>query len=165
MTTTKKRWREKGRKDSGNFSLIPHMVQDSPNWKACGGTAIKLLCDLARQYNGRNNGDLCAARSVLATRGWRSPDTLDRALQELLHYGFITLTRQGGRNLSNLYGLTWHAIDECDGKLDCSATRVASGDWKLAKPPFKRRPKIESSSTESVATNYGIRTSGTSKAA
>lgn len=165
MIVTKKRWREKRRKESGNFTLIPHAVQDSPNWKECSGSAVKLLCDLARQYNGRNNGDLCAARSVLATRGWRSPDTLDRALHELLHYGFITLTRQGGRNLANLYGLTWQAIDECEGKLDCSATRVASGDWKLAKPRFKRRRKIESSSTESVATNYGIRTSGTSKAA
>jgi len=165
MKPADRRLRGTGRKESGSFSLIPHMIQDSPNWKACSGTAVKLLCELVRQFNGRNNGDLCAARSVLATRGWRSPDTLDRALQELLHLGFITLARQGGRNLANLYALTWHPIDECGGKLDCAPTKVATGDWKHPKPPFKRRPKIKNSSTESVATNYVIRTSRNSEAA
>lgn len=163
--TTKKRHKEKGRQDSGPFVKLLHEIQDSANWKACGGTAIKLLCAMARQYNGKNNGDLGASIRVMASLGWRSSDTLDRSLKELLHYGFITLTRQGGRNSASLYAITWRPIDECGGKLDCRATSVASNEWKQTKPPFKRSPKNASSSSESGATRYGIRSSDVSKAA
>jgi hypothetical protein len=165
MKVTKKRQKEKGRKESGPFTAIPHAVQDCPNWKLCSGTSIKLLCELARQFNGRNNGDLCAAMSVLRNKGWRSPDTLSRSLKELLHFGFITLTRQGGLNRANLYALTWKPIDECEGKLDCGPTAVASGDWKVAKTRFKPQGKNASPNTESVAARYGIRSSRSQLAA
>jgi hypothetical protein len=163
--TTKKRFKEKGRKQSGPFVKLPHEVQDSANWKLCGGTAIKLLCAMARQYNGKNNGDLGASIKVMAALGWRSSDTLDRSLKELLHYGFITLTRQGGRNSANLYAITWQSIDECGGKLDCRATIVASHEYKQPKALFKRSPKNTPSSSESGATRFGIRSSDVSKAA
>lgn len=55
------RQKHKGRREGGNFVMIPHAVQDSAAWAMASATAIKMLCDLARQYNGRNNGDLCAA--------------------------------------------------------------------------------------------------------
>jgi hypothetical protein len=163
--TTKKRRKEKGRQLSGPFVKLPHEVQDSANWKACGGTAIKLLCAIARQYNGKNNGDLGASIKIMAALGWRSSDTLDRSLKELLHYGFITLTRQGGRNSANLYAITWQPIDECGGKLDCCATSVAANDYKQLKIPFKRSPKNTSPSSESGVTRFGIRSSDVSRAA
>lgn len=151
------RGRHKGRKQSGTFTLIPHAVQDSPNWRRCSGTAIKLLCDLARQYNGKNNGDLCAARSILKPLGWTSPDTLHWALQELRHYGLLKLTRQGGLRAPNLYALTWYPIDACNGKLNHPSTAVASGDWKELCETFKRQAKKRNASTESVSTCYVIR--------
>ncbi len=159
------RKKHKGRRESGNFTLIPHAVQDSQNWRACSGTGIKLLCDLARQYNGSNNGDLGASLAVLAPRGWKSPSTLNHALHELRHYGMVELTRQGGLNMPSLYAVTWHAIDDCKGKLDCSATMTASGDWKEQRSePFKR-PQKQKASTESVSARYGIRSSKDKKAA
>ena len=71
------RARHKGRTERGSFTYIPHAVQDSPNWRACGGSAIKLLCDLARQFRGNNNGDLCASMSILKPRDGpaRKPST------------------------------------------------------------------------------------------
>jgi len=154
------RAKHKGRRETGSFTLIPHAVQDSPNWGQCSGTAIKLLCDLARQYNGRNNGDLCAALTVIRSRGWRHDETVGNALRELRHYGLLLLTRQGGLNKPNLYALTWQAIDDCGGKLDCSPTHVAPGDWKQAREPFKRPPKKRNATTPSVATHYAIRSNG-----
>lgn len=74
------RQKHKGRREGGSFSAIPHAVQDSPNWKRCGGTSIKLLCALVRQYNGFNNGDLCAAESVLEVYGITHGQTIGRAL-------------------------------------------------------------------------------------
>lgn len=139
------RQKHRGRSESGTFTSIPHRVQDSDNWRHASGTAIKLLCDIARQFNGRNNGDLCASLSVLKQRGWSSPETVSRALRELRHYGFITLTRQGGLDLgASLYALTWHPIHECGGKLQCPATSVASGEWKQPKPRFVRPAKNRS---------------------
>jgi len=136
------RSRHKGRRESGLFTLIPHAVQDCPNWKLCGGSAIKLLMDMARQYNGRNNGNLCASLSVLRHRGWSSPDTLNHALKELRHYGFIILTRQGGLHSPSLYALSWYGIDDCGGKLTCaSPTLRAPGTWKNECPPYKRPPR------------------------
>ena len=136
--TTNARYRHKGRKDSGTFTAIPHAVMDSSGWRQCGGTAIKLLCDLARQFNGRNNGDLSAAETILP--GY-APETRSRALRELRHYGLILLTRQGGLHGASLYALTWHPIDECGGKLQVAATRTAPGDWKGDKARFKGRRK------------------------
>lgn len=137
---TNRRTRFKGR-SGGTFTAIPHAVQDSENWRKCSHPAIRLLLDLARQFKGHNNGDLCAAMKTLAPMGWTSSDTVTVALKELRHYGLITLTRQGGLHRASLYAITWHPIDPCDGKLDVMPTSVAPGDWKISKPTFRRPPK------------------------
>ena len=159
------RSRHKGRRDTGYFTLIPHAVQDSPNWHACSGTAIKLLCDLARQYNGSNNGDLGASMTVLKPRGWKSSDTLNNALHELRHFGMIVLTRQGGLNMPSLYAVTWQAIDDCKGKLDCAATTTPPGDWKEHHGEPFQRPRKQNATPKSRAARFGIRSSRAKKAA
>ena len=159
------RKKHKGRSDSGTFTATPHAVQDSPNWALCSGTAVKLLDTLARQYNGHNNGDLCAALTVLRRYGWTCPETVTWALRELRHFGFIELTRQGGLHGASLYALTWHAIDDCGGKLDAPPTTVASGAWKQPREPFQRPRKKQNATTESVSDRYGIRISKAKKAA
>jgi hypothetical protein len=163
------RSKTKGRRETGCFTLIPHAVQDSDNWKACRGNAIKLVCDLARQYNGRNNGDLCASISVLKSRGWKSSDTLRTAQLEARHYGLLLLTRQGGLNCASLYALTWQALDDCKGKHDYPATRVPPGNWKEPQPRFKapkrKQAKNKKPSPESESDRTGIRGSHRSKAA
>lgn len=135
------RQKHKGRSESGSYTAIPHALQDSPNWRMCGHPALRLLMDIARQYKGFNNGDLCASLSVLKRYGWTSNDTVGRALRELLHYGFIVLTRQGGLHAPNLYALTWKPIDDCGGKLDVPPTRVAAGEWKQQRAKFKQPPR------------------------
>jgi hypothetical protein len=92
--------------------------------------AVRLLLELARQYNGHNNGDLCVAWRLMQPRGWTSRDTLHQALAQLLDHDLVTLTRQGGKHKASLYALTWEAIDECKGKLDVSATRTPPGNWR-----------------------------------
>lgn len=136
-----KRRRQTGRRTSGTFAAIPHAVMDSPAWRQCGGTAIKLLCGLARQYNGRNNGNLCAAASVLP--GF-APETRTRALRELQHYGLALQTRQGGLRGPSLYAVTWQAIDDCGSRLEVAPTNTAPGDWKGDKRRFASAPRKKS---------------------
>ena len=99
------------------------------NYIRLSSHAKVLLWEICYQYNGYNNGDLCAVFSVMQKRGFRSKGTLDRAIKELLEKGWISITRVGGRHRCTLYALTFQAIDECRGKLDVPATNVASRDW------------------------------------
>jgi hypothetical protein len=131
--------KSKGRASYDSFYGIPKAVIAHPNFIRLTPSALKLLIDIGYRYNGRNNGDLCAAFSVMQKRGWASKATLWRALDCLLHYGMIIVTRQGGRNRATLYALTWQKIDECKGKLDISETVTAPGTWKEERPRWKSK--------------------------
>ena len=134
-----RRQQRKGRRTSGTFTLLPHSVMDAPAFMNCRPSALKLLLDLSRQLNGRNNGGLIATFSKMKERGWRSTSTLEAAKKELISAGLIEQTRQGGlaqgARVPSLYAVTWLPIDEISDKagnniLDVAPTRVASGKWR-----------------------------------
>jgi len=128
----KPRSREKhlGRKESGTFLPVPTYVLACPNFCALSLKAKALILDIGARFTGFNNGDLAAPWSWMKERGWRSKDTLHRALQELRRAGMIEQTRQGGLHGPSLYAFTWRPIDACKARLDVSPTRVASGKWR-----------------------------------
>ena len=84
----------RGRAKNRRYAGIPHDVMGSAPYCGASGNALKLLLELARQYNGYSNGDLSAAFSVLKSRGWRSKRTLSRCLTELMERGLIVKTRE-----------------------------------------------------------------------
>lgn len=122
--------RSKGRRNSQSYSQLIHAYFQSPEYAELSPRAVKALIDLFCQYRGGNNGDLCAAKSVMQKSGWRSNDCLSKALKELVDKGWLMITRQGGRHLASLYAVTFMPIDECGGKLDVKATRLAPHLWK-----------------------------------
>jgi hypothetical protein len=97
---------------------MPHAILLSQEYAALSARAVKLLLDVFAQFNGRNNGDLAAAPSMMRERGWKSNAMLGEALAELLAAGFLIQTRVGGRNRAALYAVTWLGVNDCDGKLD-----------------------------------------------
>lgn len=123
--------------DSGSYSQKPHHIF-RPNFaqkipspaSVLSHKAAHLFDNLIAQYNGKNNGDLSVAPKIMELFGWKSRGSINDALVELLAYGFIEQTRQGGRNKCSLYALTFKPIDDCNGKLDVPATNVASNLWK-----------------------------------
>lgn len=121
--------RAKGRANGHSFVALPHHLLEHPAFLELSGYATKALLLLAAQYKGKNNGDLCATQELAARSGWTSKGSFHRALVELEAAGFIVKTRQGGRNRCSLYALAWKPIDECGGKLDVPASRVASNEW------------------------------------
>ena len=128
--------RRKSKKNQGRFAGVPIPVMDTRKYAALSSWGVKLLLDLAYQYKGNNNGDLHATWSILRYRGWNSKGTLDRATKELLSVGFISRTRQGGRNKCSLFALTWQPVDPCTdkrtnkSKLDVVDTIVPSRLWR-----------------------------------
>lgn len=150
------RARVTGRRERGTFFALPHAVLACANYRALPGSAVKLLCDLGGQYNGRNNGNLSPAWKLMRRQGWRSKQTLQRALDALREHGLIEQTRQGGLHRCSLYSLTWLAIDDCSVRMDVSPTRVPSGAWK--QPPESANKKTPS--TEIVPSKDENRTYG-----
>ena len=138
MTTRNElRRRIKGRQTTSPFVMFPCHVLDHEIFKTLSKRATKLVIDIAAQYRGSNNGDLCATLSLMRKRGWNSSDQLEKAKKELIEKDVILVARQGGRNKANLYALTWFPIDECNGKLDVASTKTAPVKWKtrLPRPP------------------------------
>lgn len=106
------------------FIKLEKSLITSNKFRALKPTSKCLLVELLAQYNGFNNGDLCAPKGYC--KNWHISDkTLYRGLEELLTKGFIIKTRQGkianGGLDCNLFALTWKQIDHCDGiELDSS---------------------------------------------
>ena len=103
-------------KSAAPFANIPHVVFECPDYINLSPYAVKLLMEMAYQYNGFNNGDLCASITLMARRGFKSSATLRKVICELVGARMLVLTRQGGKNLASLYAIAWQAIDECPKK-------------------------------------------------
>ena len=126
----KRRLRTKNRKSGSSYLGLPHYLVNHRNFQTLSPRATKLLIDIAVQYRGSNNGDLCAPMSLMRERGWRSSDQLFKARKELLDRGLIVTSRQGGLNKCSLFALTWLPIDECQRKLDISPSITPSHLWE-----------------------------------
>lgn len=138
------RVKAKGRRESGAFVPIPCAVLNCANYKKLTPRATRLLFDLCGFLNFKkggtvNNGNLSTALTVLKPFGWKSPDTLSKAIAELRYYGFIIQTRPGGRNQCSLYAVAWWAVDDCHR--DVLPTKAPSMEWKTEKPLFKFKTK------------------------
>ena len=129
------RERTKGRKERGSFIAVPKQILESPQYAKLSAWSVKLLIDIYAQYNGKNNGDLCAAWSVMKPKGWKSKGTLSRAVTQLLQTGFLIQTRQGGKHKASLYAVSFQPVDECGGKLEVASTVTAPATWKLETLP------------------------------
>lgn len=123
------------KRSGGRFIQIPVAVLESEAYRGLKSPAVKLLLDLNAQYKGDNNGDLCAAWTIMRSRGWRSEDTLNRAKKSLLASGILFETRKGARpNKASLYALTYYRLDECRGKLEVTLASFPFNNWMLKDP-------------------------------
>ena len=136
MSGRSKRFKEaKAKRERGGFVALPFAGPRSQSFTLLSPHAVKLLIHLLSQYRGNNNGDLCVAWTLMQPRGWKSRDTLFRAVTELQERGWLIRTRQGGRHQPNLYAVTFYSIDDCPGKmLELSATGSPPSDWRRLNP-------------------------------
>lgn len=130
---SRNRLKAKGRRESGTFVAVPKEILESAEYAELGAHEVKLLLDTFSQFNGRNNGKLSCAWTLMRRRGWRSPDTLHRALQGLLDHGWLIRTRQGHNRICSLFAVTWKPIDDCGVELDVRPTSVAPNIWRKIK--------------------------------
>ena len=126
----------------GRFTPLVHEYFMTPQFAALSPRAVKLLIEVYMQFNGANNGDLCASWSVIRKRGWTSKDQLAKALAELDATRWLERTRQGSIHKATLYAVSFRGIDHCGGKLDVKADPKPSHGWRYpetSKMPSRRR--------------------------
>ncbi|MGZ8964527.1 MAG: hypothetical protein ACXW17_07620 [Methylomagnum sp.] len=133
----------KGRANCGRFYPVPYVLNDSPAFISLSFVAFKLWHNLMRQYNGRNNGRICAVPSQMEKRGW-AESSLFKALAELQEKGFIEKTRQGGlgpmgSRICTYYRLTHLPLD-ADEELEISRAPPTNKYLKW-KPPTEKPSK------------------------
>lgn len=124
------------------FLGIPQVVIQSANFRKLSAHALALLVDIREQYDGKNNGRLDATWSRLSQRHrWRSKETLNYAIKELLHYGLIRCESRGrhiaGHPCPSLYSITWEAVADYPQR-HITGTIRASNEWQEEKPLWER---------------------------
>lgn len=155
MSQKKHRYKNaKEKRDGGRFLSMPVEVMRSVAYTQLGSSAKVLLFELLLQYRGDNNGDLCAAHSMLRERGFPSESTLFAARKELKESGLVWVTRTGARpNRATLYGLTFLALDE-NPKLEVTARTFPRGQWRMKDPVPPLKPVAKNASSTTV---FGVR--------
>lgn len=122
------------------FAMIPVQVLTSSACVSLPNYALRVLLALAAQFRGKNNGDLALTWSMAKTFGIVSREHHVNGIALLLEHGLIVKTRQGGKKPMGpcLYALTWHPIDQCNGKLEVPMSMTPShawSRWTLSTPP------------------------------
>lgn len=111
MSYRKKQHRSK----SPPFVRLFNYVIDSPGYRALSMVGRAALIEVARLYNGMNNGQLALSARDLGDRIGKSKSTAARALIELEDMGFIETVRMGRFSQRNRkaceYRLTFFRCD------------------------------------------------------
>lgn len=121
------------------YAAIEHRVIDSPAFADLSSSAVRLLVVMARQLNGKNNGQLQATYSYVSKLGINSEHTLKDALAQLVSHGFVYRTRSHGANRTwARYAVTWLPIQDktglfLDGFVSCA--------WRYWEPMEKKAPR------------------------
>lgn len=118
-----------GKSKAPPFAMLQKAMIQSPGYRSLSFVARVVLIELLAQYNGKNNGDLSATRSMAKEWGIGSAHTLQRALEDLVSAGWVMQSRSslfskhGAR--CALYAIAWMPVNECPDKgLEIKPTRT-----------------------------------------
>jgi DNA-binding transcriptional regulator YhcF (GntR family) len=75
------------------YVALPHYMMNTVAWQRLSVTARAAWLEFVRVHNGCNNGKLAMSERILAGRLGVSRNTSSRAINELLTFGFIEITK------------------------------------------------------------------------
>lgn len=113
-------------KVKGRFVMLTYDKLNSPAWEGLSAQARAVLIQIAKRYNGGNNGALAASARDLAAECRINKDTAAKAVKELECAGFLELAQAGAFSFKKRhaaeYRLTWLKCDQTGAR--------ASRAWK-----------------------------------
>ena len=98
---------------------LPHWIMASAAWKSLRPVDRNVWLQIVWRYNGMNNGWIAVPARAVADEIGVHHSTVARALQALMAYGFIEITRHGDfscKRAASEYRLT-HLKCDRDGRL------------------------------------------------
>jgi hypothetical protein len=104
----------KSRAGRERYVWLRHWLIDSPAWKSLSGGARALYIELARRYNGSNNGRIPYSVREAVEALHISPATASRLLKMLEDRGFIVCTRKGAFSLKTTRDASTWLLTEYD---------------------------------------------------
>ena len=133
---------------------IPYWIIKSPHFAALTGSELKLLLDLAVQFNGYNNGNFAIEH---VRNRWRSRTTTQAARDGLVKKGWIVRTRHGGLRMGpDLYAVTWWPVMDCRGKHPHPIESVPSQLWAKTERPDQKLELVVPETGTSVGKKVAI---------
>jgi hypothetical protein len=75
------------------FVALPHYIMNTMAWGRLSVTARAAWLEFVRIHNGCNNGKIAMSSRALGERLGVSKTTAERAIKELLTFGFIEITK------------------------------------------------------------------------
>jgi hypothetical protein len=109
---------------------LHHWLTQCPAWGALSPAARCVYLEIARTYNGSNNGRLALSTRDAARRCNIAKDTATKAFRELQAKGFIVLKTRGGFSRKDPHAAEWVMTEHRD---DVSG-ELASKDFMRWRP-------------------------------
>jgi len=105
----------KGKENNQRYVKLDDSMTESAAWTALSDKAIWTYIELRKQFNYKNGGNSKLILSY-ARINWRmSRGTFSKAIQELIHSGFIRIVQKGGlMKRSNIFALSdrWKEVSK-----------------------------------------------------
>lgn len=117
---------------NGNtFTMLRHDLVNDPRFIKLSNSAKVAFLHLLAKYDGKNNGDLCAPLNRAKECFGLSSQGLKNALDELVSFKLLQVTRQGGKNQCSLYALTCFKLNDVEkAGIFIKSTERPSDEWK-----------------------------------
>lgn len=106
---------QSGRNREGRHVRLYHYVLDSPAWRMLTAAERAIYVDLAKRYDGRNNGRIVYSIREAASELSIGKTKAAEALLRLQQLGFVEITRKGffhgAAKVASEFRLTEHCCD------------------------------------------------------
>jgi hypothetical protein len=122
----------RNRSSGGRWVQLPHWMLASEAWRSLAPPDVVIFVELARLYNGANNGKIHLSVREAAEKIHGSPATASRALARLTERGFIVPVVKGAFSLKLRHATEWLIT-----AYPSSDTQPASMDFMRWRPAEK----------------------------
>ena len=107
-----------------------HLMTDSPAWHDLNAVARAIYCEIAKRYNGSNNGRIPYSVREAVNELHISRMTAWRAIKSLVDHGFSVPMQRGAFSLKKKHATEWRLTE-----FSCDVTHsLSSKDFKRWQP-------------------------------
>jgi hypothetical protein len=117
----------------GRFTPLTEHMQSTPAWRSLSPQCRAVYIEIARLYNGQNNGYLACSVRQLSERANINKDTASRCLATLVERGFLECAVEGGFSRKTRHAAEWRLTHyRCD-----RSNQPGSRAFQTWRPPIE----------------------------